>query len=236
MSVIYLVRHGQASFGSDNYDRLSATGVRQARIVARRFENLGLAFDAVYCGTLERQVQTAQELIDRYEERGRPVPRLALAEAFDEYDSQAVWKAQIPLMLAQEPALAEDLARVRTDRKAFQRLFEGVMRRWVSGSYDPPGVCRWQDFTRRVRQGLETVMEKHGARKQVVIFTSGGPISVAIQQTLGLSDAKTIEISWQVMNASITRFKYNAGRMALAGFNDVNHLELEQDQALLTYR
>jgi broad specificity phosphatase PhoE len=35
MPAIYLVRHGQASFGSENYDVLSPTGQLQASIVGK---------------------------------------------------------------------------------------------------------------------------------------------------------------------------------------------------------
>ena len=33
MSAIHLIRHGQASFGADDYDLLSALGERQARLL-----------------------------------------------------------------------------------------------------------------------------------------------------------------------------------------------------------
>jgi hypothetical protein len=59
---------------------------------------------------------------------------------------------------------------------------------------------------------------------------------VTVQTALGLSDTKALEISWQLMNASITRIKYNHRGIMLAVFNDVTHLELEGDQSLLTYR
>jgi len=47
MSEIFFVRHGQASFGSDDYDRLSPLGVRQAKILARYLAQTGKIFDAV---------------------------------------------------------------------------------------------------------------------------------------------------------------------------------------------
>ena len=77
---------------------------------------------------------------------------------------------------------------------------------------------------------------RHGARKQIAVFTSGGPISVVVQAALDLSDRKTLEVSWQLMNASVTRIKYNRRGIMLAVFNDVTHLELESDERLLTYR
>jgi len=236
MSEIYLIRHAQASFGGENYDQLSAVGIRQAQILASHLARLGRPFDRVYCGTMERQKHTARETLESYEKIGVSLPQPEILSAFDEYDSHTVWDAQIPQMLEQDPSLSEDLDRVYTDRKAFQRLFEAVMNRWITGTYDPPDGPRWHEFTRGVREGLRKLMESHGPKKQLAVFTSGGPISVALQTSLKLSDQKTMGISWQIMNASITRLKYNASGMTLAGFNDVTHLELEKDKDLLTYR
>jgi broad specificity phosphatase PhoE len=110
------------------------------------------------------------------------------------------------------------------------------MKRWVSGNFDPPGFPSWHDFKNRVGKGISGIMQMHGAGQKLIIFTSGGPISAAVQHSLGLSDNKTIEISWQIMNASVTRFKYNQNGMALLVFNDVTHLEIENDRNLVTYR
>jgi broad specificity phosphatase PhoE len=236
MSEIYLIRHGQASFGEEVYDKLSPTGIRQARVLARHLAHLNPSFDMVYCGTMERQRTTAQEVLGSFAENGNSLPQPRILNAFDEYDSHAVWNIQIPQMLKEDPSLSKDLDRVYTDRKAFQRLFEAVMTRWISGAHDPPEGPRWHEFTRGVRAGLREIMEKHGPKKKLAVFTSGGPISAAVQTALELSDEKTMGVSWQIMNASITRFKYSANGVSLAGFNDVTHLELEKDKDLLTYR
>ena len=81
-----------------------------------------------------------------------------------------------------------------------------------------------------------SVVRDQGPQKRIIISTSGGPISTAVQLALGLSDEKTLEIAWQILNASITRFKYNQRRIGLAGFNDISHLEMMKDENLLTYR
>ena len=110
------------------------------------------------------------------------------------------------------------------------------MDRWISDSYQAAGIPNWNDFKQRVRQGLEDLITRHGAGKQIAIFTSGGPISVVVQAALDLTDPKTLEVSWQLMNASVTRIKYNSREIMLAVFNDVTHLELAGDDGLLTYR
>jgi broad specificity phosphatase PhoE len=236
MSEIYFVRHGQASFGADDYDRLSPLGVRQANILARYLAKTGKTFDAVYCGKMERQQKTAEALLNHSGENQLPVPRLQIDESFNEYDSLAVWDALIPEMTTEQPALAVELDKLPGDPKAFQRVFSQVMNRWIQGEYRASGIPRWDDFTRRVVLGVEKIAARHGAQKRLAVFSSGGPISVAVRSALGLSDPMTLEISWQLMNASITRIKYNSRGIMLAGFNEISHLELEGDATLLTYR
>jgi broad specificity phosphatase PhoE len=236
MSEIYFIRHGQASFGEDDYDRLSVIGVRQARILGRYLAKAGKVFDAVYYGEMERQQKTALEVINHYTENKIAVPRPDIADAFNEYDSITVWQALIPEMTAEQPALANDLDKLPGDQKAFQRIFSQVMDRWTKGEYSASDIPRWDDFIRRVNIGIKKLAAHHGAHKRLAVFTSGGPISVAVKSALGLSDRMALEISWQLMNASITRIKYNSKGIMLAGFNEVSHLELERDERLLTYR
>jgi len=236
MSEIFFVRHGQASFGTDDYDRLSPLGVRQAKILARYLAQTGKIFDAVYCGTMERQQKTAEAFLNHYRENQLAVPRPQIDDTFNEYDSLAVWEALIPEMTAEQPALAAELEKLPGDRKVFQMVFSRVMNRWTRGEYKASGIPSWDDFTRRVVAGVEKIATRHGAKKRLAVFTSGGPISLAVKSALGLSDRMTLEISWQLMNASITRLKYNSKGIMLAGFNEVGHLELEGDATLLTYR
>jgi len=236
MSEIYFFRHGQASFGADDYDRLSPMGVRQATILARYLAKTGKVFDAVYCGEMDRQQKTAREFFNYFRQKQLALPRLQTAAAFNEYDSFAVWEALIPEMTAEQPSLAEELEKLPGNQKAFQGVFSRVMDRWTKGVYKASGIPRWDDFTRRVAQGIEKIADRHGAQKRLAVFTSGGPISVAVRTALDLSDRMTLEISWQLLNASITRLKYNSKGIMLAGFNEVSHLELEGDAKLLTYR
>jgi broad specificity phosphatase PhoE len=236
MSEIFFVRHGQASFGADDYDRLSPLGVRQAKILARYLAQTGKSFDAVYYGKMERQQKTAEEFLIHYRENQLAIPRPQVDDAFNEYDSIAVWEALIPEMTAEQPTLAGELQKLPGDQKAFQRVFSQVMDRWTKGEYNASTIPVWEDFTRRVVMGVEKIAARHGAKKRLAVFTSGGPISVAVKSALGLSDRMTLEISWQLMNASITRIKYNSQGIMLAGFNEVSHLELEGDARLLTYR
>ncbi len=161
MSEIYFIRHGQASFGSKNYDRLSEKGVLQAKILGRHIAFLGVRFDAICFGEMERQERTAKEMTNAYREQGIFVPKPVVDASFNEYDSALVWDFQTKMMLKDDPGLLDELEQDQTNKKA-------------------------------------------------------------------------IEISWQVMSASITRIKYNSRNISLAGFNEITHLELTGDKTLLT--
>ena len=236
MSEIYLVRHGQASFGEKDYDRLSQIGIRQTKLLAQHMLLTKQSFDAIYCGTMVRQKSSARELIECFSKSNFPVPDTLVSPDFDEYDSFSVWDSQIPLMLKEDPALSVTLEKAHTDRKSFQKLFEMVMLRWVSGDYDQKSVSTWADFKKRVINGLSKIMLTHSSGRKIIIFTSGGPVSAVVQCALRLSDEKTIELSWQVLNSSVTRFKYSSKGIMLYGFNDIAHFEKENDRSLITYR
>ena len=151
MSNLYLIRHGQASFGEENYDRLSPTGVVQAEIVARQWVNIGRKIDAIYMGSMKRQVDTADALVCAYRDKQMLVPEIIIDTAFDEYDSGSVFEAQLPGMIAEDPSISEKLPDIFSNRRVFQLLFQEAMNRWVSGDYDIPEVTSWCGFKQRVK-------------------------------------------------------------------------------------
>jgi broad specificity phosphatase PhoE len=54
MASIYLIRHGQASFGSANYDQLSTLGQRQADVTGEFLSAIGLKIDAAVASARNR--------------------------------------------------------------------------------------------------------------------------------------------------------------------------------------
>lgn len=236
MSSLYLIRHGQASFGTDNYDRLSPAGIVQAELLAKYWLRIGMDFDAVYAGEMRRQIDTAAKVLSCYREAGRPAPEMRIVPEFNEYDSRGILKALIRKMAAEDPELQADVDRFYTDKKAFQRVFEKAVLRWIAGGETISGVTSWQDFRTRVARGINQVREENGPGKTVLAFTSGGPISAAFQMATGISDTGTLRIVWHIVNASISTFVYNTEQFSLTSFNTRAHLELATDPALITYR
>ncbi len=236
MSTLYMIRHGQASFGQTNYDRLSPKGEQQADIVANHFCRLNNGFDAVYTGTLLRQQQTARAMAAAYRHNRQSMPTPQDVAELDEYDAAMLWHHLRAEVLTRHPELAADADQLNRDPQAFQRLFSRIVHSWVAGEHAPNTLESWPAFRRRVRQGIRRIMQKEGAGKQVAVFTSAGPVAVAVQMATAIPNERCADLSWQILNASITRFRYNGDRFTLAGFNDVAALELAGDAGLLTYR
>src|SRR5689334_12964523 len=92
MGSLYLVRHGQASFGAADYDQLSAKGHEQCRHLGAYWRERGQRFDAVFTGTLKRHAQSLAGIVEGYAE---DLPAVALP-GLNEYDSEAVVRAIHP--------------------------------------------------------------------------------------------------------------------------------------------
>jgi broad specificity phosphatase PhoE len=236
VSIIYLIRHAQASFGEPNYDRLSDVGHRQATALADHLEQRGITFDAIYSGSQHRHEQTLAALQARLFAAGKPCPPVTTTEAFNEYDSEAILKTLIPLMIEKNPDFETEVNHMIRDKRSFQKVYEQVMLKWVESEHSINGLKTWKTYGERVISGLQAVMDQQGAGKNVAVFTSGGAISVCVQKALHLSDTLALNLTWQIMNASITRLKYAGSRIMLFGFNDVAHLEAKKDDRLITYR
>ena len=235
MSEIYLIRHAQASFGKGNYDKLSALGIKQAEILGNYFERAGQKFHSFYCGSMERQIDTANSVMSRLRE-AESSSGLRIADEFSEYDFQSVIKSLVPHMIQEDSSISEALPNIYTDRRAFQRVFEQAILLWISGRYELSGIETWQGFTQRVRKGVNRVMEENGPKRKIALFTSGGVVSALMQIALGLSDEDAIRLSWQIRNTSVSILKYSDRRLGLSSFNSVAHLEIRNEAELLTYR
>ncbi len=230
-----MIRHGQASFGAENYDKLSPTGQRQSQILAEHFCKLNMQFDLLYTGSMTRHQETAHAFLSLYKQRSMPLPPVHQHEAFNEYDSKAILTEIIPELLEEDPSLSDSVSTLLENKQSFQRVFEKVMLKWVTDNYRSNRLIRWSDFTSGVYRGIEEIMNDHGQGKKIVIFTSGGAISATVKKALNLSNEDTIRISWQIVNASITRLKCTNEIIMLASFNEMTHLELESEDCI-TYR
>ncbi len=239
MSQLTLVRHGQAAAFTANADVLTDLGARQAKALGAYWAERRMSFDEVYCGTLERQVQTAAIVSEELRAAGLSCPDPLRDPGWNEYDAGGITGKLAPLLAERDPtfaALADDFqrhAQARDRNRYFQRMFEALMDRWVRGEVQAQGVEAFDLFHARVRKARDAVLAKEGSRR-VAVFTSGGPIGVCVQLALDAPPSSAVQLNWRVKNGSLTEIVFSSlSRMSLDSFNTLPHLD---DPALQSFR
>ena len=224
MGTLYLVRHGQASFGADDYDNLSPLGHQQSVRLGEYLAAKGLVFGAVLVGTLKRHAQTLAGI-----QQGMKTTQDALPWAgLNEYDSHAVISALHP-----EPLAKPDTPELY--RNHFRILRESLTA-WMNGATQPVGMPSYPDFQQGVTSALDHVRAQYGAGSgNVLIVSSGGPISTAVGHILGTSPEMTIELNLRIRNTSITEFNVNPKRHTLVTYNTLPHLDHADHASWITY-
>lgn len=234
MATFHLLRHGQASFGSRNYDELSALGQRQSRILGAHLKSLGQQFDVLVSGGLARQQDTARHACAQL---GDSLPALVTDPAFNEYDADGLFRAYLPRVLREDAALSAAPGKLSQDRRLFQQAFVGITRLWIEGAEPEQGELEpWKSFVSRVHDGLRRLETTYGKDAQIALFTSGGVIAVAAAAALELSPQRTLQLNWGIYNASVTEIRFRRSGPFLLGFNNITHLRLAADPALITHR
>lgn len=235
MGDLYVVRHAQASFGKPDYDQLSELGFRQAGLLGQFLEQTGLQFEALFSGEMKRHLDTARALLPRLPSAVNGAGLRTLAE-FNEFDMASVVNLQLPQLIRENPSLGRDIDALFTDPHALYRILNITLARWINNPEGVEGVETWPAFTRRVWRGLEKIRQDTGRGRTIALVTSGGPLAALLQKALQIPDMSAIDLAWQIRNASVSTFKFSAGRFSLAAFNSVAHLEIHRDPALVTYR
>ena len=222
MGTLYLVRHGQASFGADDYDQLSPLGLQQAQRLGAHWLAQGQRFDTVLMGTLRRHAQTLDGIAQGLP--GLPAPQVL--PSLDEYDSLALIRA-----IHTEPRQRPDTPELY--RHHFRLLCDAIAQ-WMAGVISPQGMPSWEDFSLGVRRVLEQVRRDH-ADQNVLLVSSGGPISTAVGEVLGTAPEVTIALNMRIRNSAVTEFSVSPKRLMLQTFNTLPHLHAQEHQALITH-
>ena len=222
MGTLYLVRHGQASFGADDYDQLSALGQRQSERLGRYWAERGLRFDAVLTGTLKRHAQTWTGIASGAGLDAQPL----VWPGLNEYDSEAVIRSIHPHPL-QKPDSPEAY-------RAHFRLLRDGLAQWMAGTVSPQGMPEYTDFVHGITSALDHVRAHHHGQN-VLLVSSGGPIATAVGHVLGLSPDATIELYMRIRNSAVTEFQFSARRHTLLTYNTLPHLDGPDYQEWITY-
>ena len=226
MGTLLLIRHGQASYGQADYDRLSDRGSDQARAVGKALA--ALRVDQLYRGPHKRHVQTAQLAA----EAAANLPEPTALDELSEYPAFELLQHFMPKLVAHDPKFAQ-LTQTPT-RELANEAFHTILNRWARDEWAVDGVERVGEFAQRVQRGLDQIVRdvKSGAR--IAVVTSAGPIGVAVGLTFGASAHHMVRTSIVIRNASITElrfrsrdFDWHPERVSLIAFNQTHHLPAE---------
>ncbi|MFM0081356.1 histidine phosphatase family protein [Paraburkholderia sediminicola] len=223
MAELYLVRHGQASFGAENYDELSPSGRTQSGWLGEYFAQAQLRFDRVVIGTMQRHRQTADAILAAM---GGPQVELAQDAGLNEYDFEALFAA-----LGVE-GLPSGLSPA-SSKKDFYKGLRQVLQLWADDRLPGRVPETWQQFQARVQRARIDIQRAGGRR--VLVVSSGGPIAVTAQQVLQAPAATAIALNMQVRNSSVCQYVFNDDAMSLVSFNSVPHLEHAERHEFVTY-
>lgn len=229
MTTIYLIRHGQASFGAESYDKLSPNGELQAKLLGQYFNKILKEEPYVVAGSMQRHQQTAHlALAECF-----PEASIVTDHAWNEFNHQQVFAQYEPRF--NEPHLLKvDVENETNPRAYLAKIFEGAIERWTGGDYHHKYDESWPDFKNRVETALQNLSDELAKTKPryAVVFTSGGVISVAAGKLLELSANRTFALNWAITNTSMTTLRLVENEPQLLSLNEHHFIKVEDSQLL----
>lgn len=226
--MLYLIRHAQASYLSDNYDQLSDLGIQQAKALGKYLSNT-LWIDQKYVGPHKRQKQTAECICEAYQMINKDIPSPTYISELKEHSGPATlshYKEQ--LILTDSKCIQwhqESQEKSEKLRENSIKIFEHFIPQWMAGKYDIEGLENFQTFKNTIAKGLDAILRNKQSTNNTALVTSAGTISTIIAQLLQINDTNEIaDISFQVYNASITSLALKDGEWTINQFNQVDHL------------
>ncbi len=239
MSRLFLIRHAQASFLSENYDQLSDHGIDQAKILGESLASNEFIFDRIYSGTLNRQQHTRRMVQELYDAQKIPFPKVIEEDRFNEYPAEEIMTSLGKYLVENDDVAANlykkcnDLTSETERHLYFQKLFELILESWVNNDIKDVNLSTsWKDWSNGVRNAIDDIRSQTKNGELIGVFTSGGPIGVSVQTVLDAPEIKAAELNWRVYNCSVTKFTFSTERFSLDQFNDVSYLSPD----ILTYR
>lgn len=221
MGAVYLVRHGQASFGAADYDVLSQLGAEQSRIAGRELSRRRARLTVARSGSLSRQLATTSGVL------AECAPDLVAKEdpRWNEYDHLDI--------VTRHGAGASQA----DDPRAFQADLDNALAGWIAAGESTACTESWPAFRDRARAALHDVLAELGTGEHAVVVTSGGVLASLCASLLGTPDTApaVIALNRVTVNAGLTKIVSGRAGISLVSFNDHGHLDGDNAH-LLSYR
>jgi broad specificity phosphatase PhoE len=225
MATIFLVRHGQASFGAANYDCLSGKGRQQALWLGEYFRERGVRFRRVVAGSLVRQQDTAAAILDGMRDAAG-MPTIETHVGFNEYDGEALYR--------EHTGGADHLAHQNGDYHDYWRTFRAAYHAWTLDQL--AGMPEtWAEFGARIRGGLALAAEGATREDAILLVSSGGAIGRAVADLLGAPARTAIELNLQFRNTAFCEIICGRDTLRLLSFNNLPHLERADRRDAITF-
>ncbi|MAS42046.1 MAG: hypothetical protein CML46_13995 [Rhodobacteraceae bacterium] len=215
MPHVWMIRHGQASFGTDNYDRLSPLGHRQARMLGEWLAAHGQFPARIMVGTLVRQRETAEGLAEGLG-MGAKTPAFEVHPGLNEHNADSIMRGWVK---------AGNVHPGHGDRKAHFRALTAAVLGWQAGELvsDEETFDEWET---RIASAIAQAAE---GDRPCWCVSSGGVIGQAVRVATGAPASTQIRLQMQVKNASFSRLAGRAERLNLLSFNETPHLDGQDD-------
>lgn len=230
MSKLYLIRHAQASFLSEDYDNLSEHGHAQSLVLGEYFVNKAIKFDEVYIGPLRRHRQTYLKVREAYVANGLDFPKAIEIEELREYegmDSMEIVRNQLSIHHPHFKEWFEEMDK-QANHRTKMKMVLSYLQMWATNTlgFDlPEGVQTFADFRKTAEVGLQKILTGNEKGKTIVAFSSGGCIAAMMAKIVGVEDAgKTMGFNLVMLNTAITEVLFSGNRLSLQNFNTLPHL------------
>ena len=217
MSVLLLVRHGQASWGAADYDVLSDLGHEQSRLLGKHLAGLGVVPTRVWSGGLRRHDETAESAMGA----GGWDAEIVRDPGWSEFD-------HVELVRRYDAATMDDPQRPGD----FNEFFDAAVDRWTKGDHDHDYEETFASFTDRVSAALGRAVDDLGPGDTGVVFTSGGAIAWVTAHLWGGGVEQWARVNPVLLNTGVTKVVTGSRGVTLVSVNDHTHLAGDT----LTYR
>ncbi|ASK35900.1 histidine phosphatase family protein [Alloalcanivorax mobilis] len=222
MAKLFVVRHGQASFGAEDYDALSDLGRQQARWLGDYFAERGIRFQRAMSGSLKRQRDTAREILYRTE---LGEPELQTEAGLNEYDGHALYRGFT--------GNSDIAAHQKRDAVDYWRTFRAAYQGWVTDELRGEHES-WGEFGERIEQAVARLCEGATREDNLLLVTSGGVIGTAISGILRTDPLSAIELNFQFRNTAFCEIVIAGERRRLITFNALPHLDRPDRRQAIT--